>query len=205
MNASGGRHALEEGWLIEELHRGQRWTMGEIGKKLLRSRSWVSRRLALVEELPGWLVEDVVNGRIGVHAASAYLVPLRRLNTAEARGLIDKIKVLDLTDRQMREVAHGYQTARAEVRKRIADDPALFLKTCVAAKTDPGLNDVEGRCVKNLTIIGNISLGLVRSLPEALPTETGGTARSMIRQAWAVCEERWRLLEKTAQAVFHAG
>ena len=203
MNASGNRHVFEEGWLIEELHR--HWTLEEIGKKLLRSKSWVSRRLSLVEDLPGWLTDEVIAGRMGAHAAVTHVMPLMRINTGEVRDLLTKIRSAGLTDRQIKDITVCYRVAKAEVRKKIAEDPLLFLKARVAVKTDPALNDVEGRCVKNLTIIGNISVGLVKSLPEALPTEADGTARSTIRQAWAVCEERWRWLEKTAAAVFHAG
>lgn len=205
MSASGAQHALEEGWLIEELHRGQRWAMSEIGKKLLRSVSWVSRRLSLVEELPAWLVEELVQGRMGVHAACHYLLPLTRGNAPETKELLEKIKSIHLTDRQMKELAAFYLRAKPDMRKKIVEDPALFLKARLAAMADPALNDVEGRCVKNLTIIGNISLGLMKSLPEALSTDAQGAARSTIRQAWSVCEERWQLLEKTAAVVFRVG
>ena len=177
MNAHGGRNAFEEGWLIETLHREFQWTLGEIGKKLLRSKSWASRRLALVEELPVWLVDDVLQGRIGVHAASRYLLPLARANTPEVKMFIEKIKDMDLTDREMKDLATSYRGAKEDVKKKITTDPSLFLKAHAATQGPPGLNDVESRCVKNLTIIGNICLGLVKNLPEAVPSEAEGQAR----------------------------
>ena len=96
----------------------------------------------------------------------------------------------------------SYQGAKAEVRKKIAEDPGLFLKARAAANADPVLNEVENRCEKNLGIIGNICLGLVKSLPEALNTESESAARRAIHSAWVSCEEKLKWLEKTADTIF---
>ncbi|MEK7075038.1 MAG: chromosome partitioning protein ParB, partial [Patescibacteria group bacterium] len=76
----GRRDAFEEGWLVAELHRARGWSLGDIGIRLGRSKSWASRRLGLVETLPEWVAEEVSSGRIGAHAAASYLVPLTRGN-----------------------------------------------------------------------------------------------------------------------------
>jgi ParB family chromosome partitioning protein len=204
LSAQGSRNSFEEGWLIETLHRSFGWTLGEIGKKLLKSKSWVSRRLSLVEECPAALAEAVLNGRVGVHAVVAYLVPLRRRNTPEARVLVEKLPDLDLADREIRAVVTSFGTAGAEVRKKIAEDPVLYLKAREATQTESFLNDMESRCVKNLTIVGNICVGLVKSLPEALPTEAESSAREAIQRAWAGCEEKFLWLKKTAATVLGA-
>jgi hypothetical protein len=49
---------------------------GRAGPSLTRSVSWVSRRLALVRELPESIQEHVRRGEIVAHAAEKYLVPL---------------------------------------------------------------------------------------------------------------------------------
>jgi ParB-like chromosome segregation protein Spo0J len=201
MNTGGVRYAFEEGRLIETLHREFQWTLREIGKKLLKSKSWVSRRLSLVEEMPEWLTEAMVEGRIGVNAAVVYVGPLWRHNSSEAKALVEKIQTLELSDRQMRELLVCYRKALPEVKKKIAEDPALYLKARHAAQATAELSDAESRCVKNLTIVGNICVGLVKSLPEALPTESVGPVREMIHKAWADCHEKYRWLEKTAATV----
>jgi ParB/RepB/Spo0J family partition protein len=204
MSATGSRNAIEEGWLIEKLHRSFRWTMGEIGKKLLKSKSWVSRRLALVEAMPASLTEDVVSGRVGVHAAATYLLPLTRVNTPGATDLVRKIAELDLTNRQIKELTVHYQGSKTEVKKKIVEDPALYLKVRTAVTMNSTWNEVENRCVKNLSIVGNICVGLVKSLPEALPTESAGPAREAIVKGWVGCVEKFRWLEKTAATVLGA-
>jgi ParB family transcriptional regulator, chromosome partitioning protein len=201
MSRGGVRHAFEEGRLIETLHREFRWTLREIGKKMIKSKSWVSRRLSLVEEMPEWLTEAIVAGRVGVNAAGGCGRLLWRHNTPEAKALVEKIQTLELSDRQIRELLVCYRTAKPEVKKKIAEDPALYLKARHAAQATAELNDTESRCVKNLSIVGNICVGLVKSLPEALPTESAGPVRETIHKAWVDCNEKYRWLEKTAATV----
>jgi len=200
-NGTGGRHAFEEGKLIEVLHRDFHWTFRGIGMKLLRSPSWVSRRLSLVEGMPAWLTGAIEEGRIGVNAAVVYVGPLWRHNGTKAKELVEKLESLELTDHQMREFLMSYRAAKGEVKEKMAADPALFLKARAAAQSHHDFNDIESRCVKNLTIMGQMAVGLVKSLPEALPTETGGPVREAIHKAWMGCEEKYHWLKKTASAV----
>lgn len=197
--ASGRRDAFEEGWLVAELHRVWKWTLGEIAERLVRSKSWVSKRLALVEELPDWMAEEVASGRIGAHAAANYLVPLTRGNGADGRRLAERMRGLGLTDRQLGELYACYRAAGPAARRKIVEDPALFLKARAAARAAPAemeLDEKQQRCVKNLELVGNVSLGLARSLPEALGYDTPAAGRRRLEGAWSSCRERFGLLAK---------
>jgi ParB family chromosome partitioning protein len=202
--AQGRRDAFEEGWLVAELHRGFKWSLGEVAERLVRSKSWASKRLALVEELPDWMAEEVASGRIGAHAAANFLVPLTRGNGEEGRVLAEKICGLGLTNRELGELYACYRASSVPVRRKIVEDPALFLKARVAAKAEraeAGLDEKQQRCVKNLELVGNVSLGLARSLPEALNYDTAGPARSRLERAWGGARERFELLAKSAAAL----
>ena len=200
MGAQGKRDAFEEGWLVAELHRAWRWSLGDVAERLVRSKSWVSKRLALVEELPDWMADEVASGRLGAHAAANYLVPLTRVNGEDGRKLAEGIRGLGLTNRQLGELYASYRASSAAVRRKIVQDPALFLKARAAAKdarAEAGLDEKQQRCVKNLDFVGNVSLGLMRSMPEALNYDTPEAARGRIRQAWTACRERFELLAKS--------
>ncbi len=202
--AQGRRDAFEEGWLVAELHRGFKWSLGEIAERLVRSKSWASKRLALVEELPEWMAEEVASGRIGAHAAANFLVPLTRGNGEGGRALAENIRGLGLTNRQLGELYGCYRASSAAVRAKIVENPGLFLKAQAASKfgrAEAGLDEKQQRCVKNLDLVGNISLGLARSLPEALNYDTSGPARSRLERAWGAAHERFRLLTKSAAAL----
>lgn len=204
MWASGRRDAFEEGWLVAALHRCFGWSLGEVARRLVRSKSWVSKRLALVEELPEWMSEEVSSGRLGAHGAANYLVPLTRVNAEDGRRLVERIRGLGLTSRQLGEIYVGYRGSNAPARRKIVEDPALFLKARAAARetrVEAGLDEKQARCVKNLELIGNVALGLLRSLPDALNYDTPETARGRIGRAWRACRERFDMLAKNAEGL----
>lgn len=201
LTSQGGRNAFEEGWLVAELHRMFMWNLGEVGARLVRSKSWVSRRLSLVEELPDWMAEEVAQGRIGAHAAASYLVPLTRGNGAAGRLLAENIRGLGLTNRQIGMLCAGYRAASRETRRKIVAEPAMFLKARAAAGRDSALSEKGNHCLKSIELIGNVSLGLTRSLPETLHCEGTETEKERLGAAWAISLKRFEQLSKTAFAV----
>jgi ParB family transcriptional regulator, chromosome partitioning protein len=202
MSAQGGRNAFEEGWLVAELHRGWGWSLGQVGERLVRSKSWVSRRLALVEALPDWVAEEVASGRIGAHAAANFLVPLTRGNDEAGRALAEKVRGLNLTNRQMGELYACYRSAGVATRRKIVEDPMLYLKARAAARLgDAELGEKASRCVRNMALVGNVSLGLARGLPEVLGYDAGEIARERLLAAWRRCREHFEVLAKTVEGL----
>ena len=201
LTSQGGRNAFEEGWLVAELHRVFMWNLREVGARLVRSKSWVSRRLSLVEELPDWMAEEVAQGRIGAHAAANYLVPLTRGNSAAGRELAENIRGLGLTNRQIGAICMGYRAASRETRRKIVAEPAMFLKARAAAGRDGALSEKGNHCLKSIELIGNVSLGLTRILPETLHCEGTEAEKERLGAAWAVSMKRFAQLSKTASAV----
>ena len=86
------------------------------------------------------------------------------------------------------------------------EDPARFLKALESTRhKDAGsLSAEELRCLKNLELIGNVSLGLARSLPAVAGSDTAQGARERLKPAWERTRRRWDELSKTAAAVFLA-
>lgn len=201
LTSQGGRNAFEEGWLVAELHRMFKWNLGEVGARLVRSKSWVSRRLSLVEELPDWMAEEVVAGHIGAHAAASYLVPLTRGNGAAGRLLAENIRGLGLTNRQIGMLCAGYRAASRETRLKIVADPAMFLKARAAAGRDGALSEKGNHCLKSIELIGNISLGLAHRLPETLHCEGTESEKERLGAAWVVSLKRFAQLSKTVAAL----
>ena len=91
-----GLSAVEEGWLVRSLHREDRMSQGAIGERLGRHKTWVCRRLALVEQLDDTVQADVRLGLVSPRAAQA-LTALPRGNQAPAAQLI---RERGLTSRQ---------------------------------------------------------------------------------------------------------
>ncbi len=87
------------------------------------------------------------------------------------------------------------------------EDPERFLKVLEASKLKgmEMLEPEQGRCVKNLDLVGGVSLGLARALPKVAGYDAPDGVRERLYSAWATARERFWLLEKTAEAVFEAG
>lgn len=66
-----GLTALEEGWLVRSLYREDGLSLPEIARRMVRHRSWVWRRLVLVEVLDTTVQADVRLGLLAARAAVA--------------------------------------------------------------------------------------------------------------------------------------
>lgn len=206
MGRGSGWNALEEGWLVAELVRVGGWSLKAAGAAMDRSEGWASRRLGLVESLPETVLDGVQKGRIGAYAAMKYLLPLARAKAQDCERLAAKIAEAGLSSREVEALCRYYAGAGREGKRRMLNDPRRFLKVLEAAKhKEVGLLEPEqGRCVKNLELVGGVSLGLARALPKAAGYDAPDGVRERIHSAWAAARERFGLLEKTAAAVFEA-
>jgi ParB/RepB/Spo0J family partition protein len=131
----GGRHrsALEEGWLVAALlEHGKPQT--DVAIALGKSTAWISRRLGLVRTLPEVAQDAVRGGRIGAAAAERYLVPLSRGNAGQCATLVEGLRKVRPTARQLARLYGAWKAANADVRRQIAEQPLLYLKAEDAVK-----------------------------------------------------------------------
>lgn len=197
-------NALEEGWLIYELHRCGKWGLGKVAAAMRRSKSWASRRLGLVEGLPDGVLDRVRRGELGAWTAMKHLLPLARANGAACERLAGKIVEASLSSRQAALVCEHFTKSGEPVRGRILEDPARFLKALEASvngPVDPGLSEAENRALKQLDLAGNVALGLTRGLPQVLGYDAGEIARGKLWSAWERTRKRLALLEETVAAL----
>jgi ParB-like chromosome segregation protein Spo0J len=84
-----GLTELEEGWLVQSLHRDDGLSQGAIAQRLRRHKSWVCRRLLLVEGLETAVQADVRLGLLKPRAALAVgRLPRGNGRQAEAAGVV---------------------------------------------------------------------------------------------------------------------
>lgn len=139
----GGRQrsALEEGWLVAALlDHGK--PQADVAISLGKSQSWVSRRLALVRTLPDQVQAAVREGRVLAHAAEKFLVPMARANLGQCTTMVEGLRKVRPTVRQLGRLYAAWKAANDEVRRRIAEQPLLYLKAedaMTAGKVDEDL------------------------------------------------------------------
>lgn len=172
LDLSKPRSALEEGWFVQELHRGHGLSLGDLSRRCGHSVSWLSRRLALVERLPEPIQDLVRRGKLAPHAAMKVLVPLARANAAHALCLATRACELPerLSARQWETLYAAYRGATPETRERLLEHPGLFARVHEEHKRpDPKKCPEEG-FLSDLEALSGLSRRARRRLRE-IPAE----------------------------------
>jgi len=144
MRTGEGATALEQGWLLHELAVRFALSLEDLGRRFARSASWVSRRLALVGELPAAIQAHVQRGELPAHAAMKHLVPLARANAEACERLVAAIAGKGLTNREIGQLYAAWREGLPAVRERVLTAPLLFLKARPAVAAVP---EDEGRAL----------------------------------------------------------
>lgn len=141
LKANGPRCGVsdfEEGLVVERLHRRHGMSQAEIGELLGRHKSWVCRRLALVERLDSGVQESLRLGLVsaslvrelvrlprGNQGPAAQAIRAHHLSSRQAAQLVRVLLVVDPNQRKdvlARPLDHLPQRRDAE---RYPDDPRL--------------------------------------------------------------------------------
>ncbi len=151
---------IEQASLIEELHGRFSYSFEEIGRRLGRDKSWVKRRLDLLESLPEEIKQAVMGGKVSSWSASHILVPLSRVNEKDACLLTEKLLKDPLSTRELARLYEHYKKSNRLVRDRIVADPSLFAKTIKQQDQEKDAKQVsdgpEGKWLKDVTIVCHI-------------------------------------------------
>jgi ParB family transcriptional regulator, chromosome partitioning protein len=81
--------AFEEAQALRELKTRYHLSHDDIAKRIGRTQSWVSHRLALLDALPGPLIQAVMKGQISAWSAQRVLVPIARAMPLHAEYLLE--------------------------------------------------------------------------------------------------------------------
>jgi len=199
--------ALEQSWLLVELHERFQLSLEELARRFTRSVSWVSRRLALVRELPKSIQERVRRGEIVAHAAEKYLVPLARANQQACLRLVEGVGSFRLSSRDMAVLYAAYRDGNTVTRQRLLEAPVLFLKAFKESLTSPPpSSSPEENLRTDIEMLGSVARRAHRRLRQGalqnlLEREREELARSL-RQS---LEETHCMAERFEQEMGHAG
>ena len=137
LRAGDADSALEQGWFLREMHLHFGLSQIDLSRRFGRTRSWVSRRIALVSQLPESVQAHVRAGAIGAHAAMKFLVPLARANTEACRRLGDAIAPEALSDREVGTLYEAWVTGTPKARELVLTAPRVVLRARAEAACQP--------------------------------------------------------------------
>jgi len=166
--------ALEQGWLLAELHGNLGLGPDDLARRFDRSVSWVSRRLALVRELPESIQQQVRRGEIGAHAAMKYLVPMARAKREDCERLAQAIAYHKFTTHEVADLYAAWRSGAPSMRQRVINDPKLFLRARrEIEEQEPVAVRAGEELLRNLDIVGAMARRAARQWREASGTMDG--------------------------------
>lgn len=176
-----GLSDLEEGWIVRVLCREHKLPQREVAKLLLRDKSWVCRRLALVERLEAALQDDM---RLGLLAASAAR-ELARLPRGNQVPCARAIAEHGLGSHQVaRLVAMLLSTDGPTARSELLADPLRLLardQGAMITPIDPRLSGPASELRKAVLGFDGAAARLLRTAEKYAPTGLlGDDARVLV-------------------------
>ncbi len=189
--------ALEQAWLMVELVEGHGLSHRAVGARLQRSASWVCRRLALVRSLPQSVQAAVREGTVPPQAAMKYLAVLARANTRDCETLVAALEGAPVSVRQVQRLYVAWRRGDAEMRKRVIEQPLLFLRAEQAAKR-PKIpqRDPARPLIDDLDGIAKLVKQARRRVREGLLDELDFTRRALIARSTADARTAFDTLTK---------
>jgi len=182
----GRRSALEDGYLIRTLRSEHGMSLDEIGRRLGHGKSWVSRRLGLVKDLPEWLQSRVCEGAIPCHAAVRFLLPLARANRADGEGLAKSIEKLGLSSRQVGSLYEAWKRGDVRARRLVVEQPQVVLRAlAVTEDADWGRPEDDGEhLATDLEKVASLSRRASATLGRVLLSGMHEDLRVRVSRTW---------------------
>jgi len=161
LNCAGGRpKEIEEAWIIHALVTEDGLSQIEVAERLGRHKSWVCRRLALVEKLCAQAKEDLKLGVLSARAARE-MVRLPRGNQTE---LLEAVHREDLTSREIEGVVDLLLASTGESQRRfVLAHPREALSQAEGRQvpaSDPRLSPAGNRICRKVGLVRDLLAGL---------------------------------------------
>lgn len=182
---------IEQGWLLAAL-RSEGLSPEELGQRMDKSLSWISRHLGMVSDLPAEVQEHVRLGAIPAHAAMRHLLPIARRSREDCLRLAKASATAQLSSRDVGKLCSAFEQSSKAVRERLLADPRLFLRACVHKKQTPP-RPVQLEMLHELDKMARAARRLCERLGDAEPSPAQlaelRLASAEVRSQLAVFEE----------------
>lgn len=127
---------LEEAQLIQTLLTLHTCSKTEIAKYLGKSKTWVTHRLQLIQELPDFVHAAIQQGILSTWTASRILVPFARANTEHSQRFIRYLSINPHSSRDIQAYYLQYLQANRRIRQQMIENPCLFFNAYAFKKKD---------------------------------------------------------------------
>jgi ParB family chromosome partitioning protein len=126
--------ALEEASLLQELMARYDYSQEDLARKLGKSKSWVSYRIQLINQLPSFVQEAIYQDQVSTWTASRVIVPFARANQSHAKKLVDYLRNTNQSSRDIKKFYEHYMQSNQVVRQNMVEMPETFFKSLNVSK-----------------------------------------------------------------------
>jgi hypothetical protein len=195
MRCADGDGPLEQAWLLRELHARFALSHEELGRRFDKSQSWVSRRLALLEELPEEIQACVREGMIVPHAAMKFLVPMARAKHHDALRLTAALSKGRPSSRDVGALYSAWVTGNPKTRELLLTDPWLFLRAQKEARVTARVEQSSAQSLlSDFGALGGISRRASSKLRQGVSRGLVPTEREEVQRCLCQAEAETRAL-----------
>ena len=156
---------FEEALLLQELHTQHGLSQSSLAEKIGRDKSWVSRRLSLLEQMPESIQQAIVSGKLSLWVATRVLAPLARANETHGKCVLNYLLKNHHSTRELQFFYEKYQQSHHQQRSKMVNDPILFFKAqklLAAEKQAASLKaGPEGKWRSQLSVVRNSLASLI--------------------------------------------
>lgn len=160
--------AIEQSVLLQELHRRFGCSLSHIATRIGRDKSFVKRRLDLVEALPENILKAVISGTLSTWSASRVMAPLARANIKDAQKLMAHLETEPLSTRELARFYEHYQKSNRSVRDRMLENPSFFIRVQNERIQSEQAKDIydgpEGKWFKDIKMVYAVLKHLVKTV-----------------------------------------
>jgi len=199
------RCAVEQAFLIKDLLGRFGWSVKQVAHRLGRDSSWVSHRLALVNDLPDDVLEAVRQGHFSIWAGSRVLAPLARANSEHASRLVQALRGEKLGTRELTSFLKHYEQANPAVRERMVNEPLLFAKVSGKDAAVPVVlrQGPQGAWLDDLRAVSSILRRLRRDVDRVFYPGQSEDERADMQQALTKAQSQLLELQVEITEVIH--
>jgi len=172
LRTSGTEGALEEGWFLQELNERFGLSHDELARRFDRSQSWVSRRLALVRDVPPEVQRQVRSGALPAHSAMKFMVPMARANRKDCVRLATSLEGLRPSTRDVGILYSVWASGNRETRELVVTRPVTVLQAHAQARKDKTQTKSVGReLLEDFSILVGVSRRARNKISRGLPRQ----------------------------------
>jgi ParB/RepB/Spo0J family partition protein len=200
--------AIEEALLLQELHTQHGLTQGCIAGKMGRDKSWVSRRLSLLEQMSESIQQAMMTGKLSLWVATRLIVPLARANTSHAECLLKYLLKHPLSTRELQFFYDHYQQSNHSQRSNMVSDPDLFFKAQRSRALEKQAKELQagptGKWQSQLQLVRRVLAPLIPLASNVFISRQETTERRQLLDILHATQTQFDLLTETVRNLLNA-